>query len=147
MLKEELTLDRVLVDDVVSWQDAIRRAGQPLLEAGAIRESYIDQIIANVQEPGGTYMDLGFGITLAHARPEAGALKTAFSVLTLREPVNLNDDEAHPVRTVVFLVAADDSAHQEALRDLATILRDEDRRDGLTHASDPHEMLNLLTAN
>lgn len=147
MLKEELTLDRVLVDDVASWQEAIRRAGQPLFEAEAIRESYIDQVIANIQEPGGTYMDLGFGITLAHARPEAGALKTAFSVLTLRDPVNLNDDEAHPVRTVIFLAAADDSAHQEALRDLATILRDGDKRDGLTHASDPHEILKLLTGN
>lgn len=147
MLTQELAPDRVMVDDAATWQEAIRAAGRPLVDAEAVRESYVEQIIANVQEPGGTYMDLGFGITLAHARPEAGALETGFSVLTLREPVNLNDDEAHPVRTVIFLAAADDSAHQEALRDLATILRDKDKRDGLTHASDPHEILDLLTAD
>lgn len=146
MIQESLTTDHVDVADVATWQDAIRRAAHPLLAEGFIRDSYLQQVIETIGGPGGTYMDLGFGITLAHARPEAGAITTGLSLLTLRNPVNLADDVSHPVRTVIFLAAADASSHQDALRELSTILMDPEKRHRLTHAEKPADIVAVFDA-
>ncbi|MGC5628759.1 PTS sugar transporter subunit IIA [Georgenia sp. Z1344] len=138
MLSTLLTDDRITFADTLGWEEAIRRAAAPLVADGSVDTGYVDQIVTNVNEPGGTYMDLGFGITLAHARPEAGVNRTSVALLLLARPTELADSPDHPVRAVVVLGATDSSSHQDTLADIAAMLTDEERRGALlsstTHA-------------
>ncbi|WP_103063595.1 PTS sugar transporter subunit IIA [Actinomyces qiguomingii] len=145
MLKEELKAGRIAFSSTTDWETAMRTAARPLLEDGCIEPCYADSIIHNVRAPGGTYMDLGFGITLAHARPEAGALSTAISILVLDPGVNLNDDPDHPTRVIVMLAARDADQHRQTMAELAAVLIDEERRNRLLAAHSPTDVLEVFS--
>ena len=84
MLNESLTADRIrFASDVATWQQAIDLVSEPLVDDGSITTDYVDAMKAAIGGPGGTYIDLGFGIALAHARPETGVVRRA---LTLAVP-------------------------------------------------------------
>lgn len=36
--------------EATDWEDAVRKAAQPLLEAGKVKQSYIDDIIVGAKE-------------------------------------------------------------------------------------------------
>ena len=38
--------------EATDWEDAVRKAAQPLLEAGKVKQSYIDDIIVGAKESG-----------------------------------------------------------------------------------------------
>ena len=56
---------KIRADD---WQDAIRKAGQLLIDSGDIKEGYIDHMIDSVRTLG-PYMVIAKGFALAHAAP------------------------------------------------------------------------------
>lgn len=135
MLSTLLTDDRIRFANRLDWKSAIRQAAAPLVQDGSVEERYVQQIIDIVSEPGGTYMDLGFGITLAHARPEAGVLRTAVALMLLAEPAQLAGSSDHPVRAVVVLAAQDSDSHQDVMAGIAALLIDEERRNNLLAAT------------
>lgn len=130
--------------DTLPWDSAIRTAAEPLLASGAIRPSYVDSVIDRIGQPGGTYMDLGFGVTLAHSRPEAGVERTGVSLLMLGEPAELADDPRHPMKAVIFLAAADTSSHQRTMAQIAKLLINEDRRTRLLSSVSVEEVRNAI---
>ncbi len=69
MLEHHLTEDRVLFAAPRDWRAAVREAARPLVADGSVEPRYVEKILETIAAPGGTYMDLGFGITLAHAVP------------------------------------------------------------------------------
>ncbi|EMJ6502277.1 PTS sugar transporter subunit IIA, partial [Klebsiella pneumoniae] len=75
------------VSSVSDWKSAIELAGRPLLNEGAISQSYIDAIIQQ-KEATGPYFVIAPGIAMPHARPEQGAVSLGLSVLKIGEPVN-----------------------------------------------------------
>ena len=93
---------------------------------------------------GGTYIDLGYGIALAHARPEAGVVSTGLSALRVTPEVLLNDEENHPIKLFVCLAAADTKSHLETLRSLGQLLSTPEERDALLAAANPTEFLAVL---
>ena len=58
------------------WEDAVRKAAQPLVEEGKVKTSYVDDIIQGVKDMG-PYIVLTKHVALPHARPESGALESA----------------------------------------------------------------------
>ena len=58
------------------WEDAVRKAAQPLVDEGKVKTSYVDDIIKGVKEMG-PYIVLTKHVALPHARPESGALESA----------------------------------------------------------------------
>ena len=147
MLPDLLTDDRIAFAGSLDWEEAVRRAAAPLVADGSVEERYVDQIVDNVREPGGTYMDLGFGVTLAHARPEAGVRRTAVALLLLATPALLADSPEHPVRAVIVLAAEDSSSHQDVMADIASMLIDEQRRDALVTATDHAQVRAVIDAD
>lgn len=93
-----------------SWQDAIRAACSPLVEAGAVEARYAEQCIAIVQEHG-PYIVLAPGIALAHARPEDGVIRLALSAITLATPVAFGHEHNDPVDVVFAFGSPDKQAH------------------------------------
>lgn len=130
-------------DDVAGWRDAIERVSAPLAASGAITRAYIDAMLDSIAA-GGTYIDLGYGIALAHARPEAGVVETGLSALWVRPEVLLNDEDEHPISLFFCLAAADANTHLAALSELGQLLSDPAARDSLVAARTPAEALAVL---
>lgn len=145
MLSDLLTPDTIaFADDVTDWRVAVALAAKPLVENGAITPDYVQAITDTIAGPGGTYMDLGFGVTLAHSRPENGVARTGLSFLRVRPAVLLADDPDHPVDLFLCLAATDPSGHIQAMQELATLLTDEDRRTGLLAATSPADVTSVI---
>nr|WP_217626135.1 PTS sugar transporter subunit IIA [Bifidobacterium santillanense] len=131
-------------DRVSDWREAVDEVTRPLLDADAITGGYIDAIKTSISSPGGTYIDLGGGVALAHARPETGVNRTSLSVLHVDEPFDLADDAAHPISTMFCLAAEDSNAHIDLMQALAGLLTDTDRLAAVNTASDADELAKAL---
>ena len=142
LLKEELIQQ---VDSVSTWQDAVGLAAQPLLAYGYIEESYIQAMIASINETG-PYIVLAPKVAVPHASPDAGVHQLGISLLQVKEPVDFSedDDDDKKVQLIFVLAAVDSTAHLRALQELALILDDEEAIDSLIAASDPREILAII---
>ncbi|WP_454927228.1 BglG family transcription antiterminator [Abiotrophia defectiva] len=142
LLKEELIQQ---VDSVSTWQDAVGLAAQPLLAHGYIEESYIQAMIASINETG-PYIVLAPKVAVPHASPDAGVHQLGISLLQVKEPVDFSedDDDDKKVQLIFVLAAVDSTAHLRALQELALILDDEEAIDSLIAASDPREILAII---
>ncbi|MDF2916189.1 MAG: hypothetical protein K0S70_406 [Microbacterium sp.] len=128
MLIEQLSDDRIqFATDLDGWRAAIETVSRPLLGDGSITRSYIDAMIESIAA-GGTYIDLGFGIALAHTRPEKGVVRTGLSALWVDPAVLLNDEEAHPITLFFCLAATDTESHLSTMSELARLLSDDRAR-------------------
>lgn len=146
MLTEYLNEETVaFADNVDGWQEAIDLVAAPLLNSGAIRQSYVDAIVESIAA-GGTYIDLGHGIALPHHRPESGVVKTGLSALRVRPDVLLNDDDKHPIKLFICLAAADSKKHLETLAALGRLLSNPNEREALLATTDPASFLAVLNA-
>ena len=79
------------------WEDAVRKAAQPLVDEGKVKTSYVDDIIKGVKEMG-PYIVLTKHVALPHARPESGALESAIGIATLKTPVEFGNEDNDPVK-------------------------------------------------
>ncbi|MFF0747115.1 PTS sugar transporter subunit IIA [Streptomyces sp. NPDC004111] len=144
-LSNVLTPDRIAFrDEPTDWATAVRTVARPLLDAGDITTDYVDAMVASIAD-GGTYINLGFGIALAHARPESGALRPALSMLRLAEPAPLLGLPEHAVDLYFCLAAPDPVTHTEAMASLARLLSDSTGREELRAARSAADVITLIT--
>lgn len=122
---------------------AIRRSGELLTAGGRVDPAYTDEMLAALDEYG-PYIVIAPGVALAHARPSAAVHGVAFSVLTLEPPVRFGHADNDPVRLVVGMAAPDADSHIEALRQLADLLGDDERRGRLVGAGDASDVLAVI---
>ncbi|WP_274309846.1 PTS sugar transporter subunit IIA [Solibacillus daqui] len=123
MQRELLEKDAILLQqDAASWEDAIKKAGQLLIDTGKIRESYIEATIRNIHELG-PYILIAPNVALPHSRPEDGVLEQGISVLTLRKSVEFDSEK--PFQLVICLAAVDENLHIEMLQKIAEVIADE----------------------
>lgn len=128
-LLSELLTDKTIQIGVSSaemtWQQAIQKAAQPLIDLGKIKDSYVEDIISNVHE-NGPYINIADKIALAHAQPSSDVLEVGMSLLLLDNTVDLVDDK-HKIQLIIVLAAKDSSSHLRALAELTQILGDEEK--------------------
>lgn len=113
-----------------TWEDALRVAAKPLLEAGFIEEGYVQDMIDTVDEQG-PYIVIAPGLALGHARPTGDVHRACVAIATLDEPVNFGSAVNDPVDIVVILAAVDDKAHIELLQKIVMFLNTEGSFDRL----------------
>lgn len=143
-LSSLLTPERIAFSDApMSWREAVTAVSKPLLAAGDITPGYVDAMIESIAA-GGTYIDLGFGVALAHARPESGAVRTGLSMLRLKDPAPLLDQPEHAVDLYFCLAAADAQAHTGAMGSLARLLSDTESRAALRAARTAADVTALI---
>jgi len=140
MLAKETIALRLSVGD---WQQAVREAGRLLVNAGAVEPRYVEAMIQMVQEMG-PYIVIAPGIALPHARPEDGVKKACMSLVTLSPPVNFGNKCNDPVKLVIAFGTTDNKTHIDALVELAKLLGDSTKVEGLKRASSPEELLKLI---
>ena len=131
--------------DASNWRAAIRAAGDKLVESGATRSAYTDEMIAAVEELG-PYMVIAPGIALAHSRPSPAVLRAGMSLVTLRHPVPFGHRQNDPVRLVIGLAAPNEEGHVNALATLAEFLADGTRLEGLIQAVSPDAVRRMVRA-
>ena len=145
MLSDLLGEELIQLDvEASDWEDAVRKASQPLVDAEKVTSAYVDDIVAGVRDLG-PYIVIAPHVALPHARPESGAIEPAMGVVTLKTPVafgSAND----PVRYLFPLSATDNDGHLGALQSLVEILSDADFFASLDGASTPAEVVELINA-
>lgn len=145
MLSDLLGEELIQLDvEASDWEDAVRKASQPLVDAEKVTPAYVDDIVAGVRDLG-PYIVIAPHVALPHARPESGAIEPAMGVVTLKTPVafgSAND----PVRYLFPLSATDNDGHLGALQSLVEILSDDDFFASLDGASTPAEVVELINA-
>lgn len=131
-----------VIDQVDSWEDAIRVACDPLVEGGYAERCYAENIIKDTHELGPYYV-LAEDVALIHARPEEGAIKRQMAVTVVHEPVFFSEDGL-PVRILFALAAEDANSHIDAIRMLANVCMSEAKVNEIAECTDPHQIYRML---
>lgn len=142
----ELKKDMILLNqDVTTRDQAIRLAGQLLVDGGCVDEGYIDSMIAR-NEDVSTYM--GNFIAIPHGSDEGKKhiKKTGISVVQIPMGVDFsNDDDANEqLVTVVFGIAGLNNEHLQLLSQIALFCSDVSNVAKLADAQSADEIIDLL---
>jgi PTS system mannitol-specific IIA component len=120
--------------------EAIRTAGQVLVESGAVEPAYVESMLAR-EESVSTYV--GEEVAIPHGTLEGRGLikRDALSFVRFAEPVDWGG--AGEV-TVAIGIAAKGDGQVEVLAELASILLDPERARALRDAGSPEQVVELL---
>ena len=114
----------IIQETPANWKDAVKQAGQALLETGSITKHYVEQIIHQTQQYG-TYMFIVPGLMLAHGRPEDGCNRLDVSVTMFKEPVAFSEKQQASV--IITLAVIDQESHLNILKDIMTVFSIDER--------------------
>jgi PTS system mannitol-specific IIA component len=124
-----------------SKDDAIREAGQLLVDAGAVTPAYVDAMFER-EKSVSTYM--GNFLAIPHGTNEAkdSITRSAISVVRYDAPIDWDGNE---VRFAVG-IAGVENGHLEILGKIAIVFSDTDEVDKLLAARSAEELYQLLQA-
>ncbi len=137
-----LSTDRIqLQATAIDKTDAIRQAGQLLVDSGCVQARYVDGMLAR-EETMSTY--LGNGVSIPHGQYDNrdDILQTGISVLQVPAGVEWEDGEK---AYLVIGIAASSDEHVGVLANLAEVIEDEDLTLKLSQTTDPMLVLNELS--
>lgn len=129
-------------ESAMDWEDAIRRAGQVLVDAGSITERYTESMIESVKKMG-PYIVIMPGFALAHAAPSNDVLQSDIGLITLKEPVEFGSPN-DPVSVVLCLACTDSSSHMDRLSQVAEVLMAENKIEQIKTAADRDVVVKLF---
>ena len=111
-----------LLVDAIDWEDAIRQAGQVLVNNENVESSYVEAMLNNIHNLG-PYIFIAPNVAMPHARPEDGVNKEGISVVTLLEAIEFGSDQ--PFKIVICLAAVDQNLHIDILQKISEVIADE----------------------
>lgn len=107
--------------EVKDAEEAIRAAGQLLVDNGAADGSYVEAMVTAFKNSG-SYIVIAPHIALPHAKAENGVREASVSFIRLRSPIAFGHPENDPVELVFALGSSSSSEHIALLRRLTTLL-------------------------
>lgn len=125
-----------------SWEEAIRKAGNVLIDAGSIKPEYVDYMIDSVKEFG-PYVVISPKLAIAHAAPGKGVLRNDMSLITLSSPVNFGSAN-DPVSVILCFGCTDPTSHLDRLTRIAELLSKESRISELADAETVDDVIKVL---
>ncbi len=126
MLKDVINKAMIEIDyHAMDWEDSVRKAGELLLKGNCIEQEYIESMVNTVKSMG-SYIVISKGIALPHSRSGEYSHKVGISILRLAEPVVFGHEENDPVDLLFGLSSIDNKSHLGALRDLSSLLTNEE---------------------
>jgi mannitol/fructose-specific phosphotransferase system IIA component len=139
-----LSIDRIsLSANAVDKADAIRKAGDLLVQSGCVLPAYVDGMLARENSMS---TSLGNGVAIPHGVYENRdhILQTGISVVQLNEGVDWGEGEK--VYLVIGIAACGDE-HVGVLANLANTIDDETSLDELLHTNDAEVIVKYLGVN
>lgn len=123
---------------VENWEEAIKLLMKPLEENGTVSAEYAEAIISRTNEIGPFYV-LAPGLAMPHERGEKGALKDAFTFLTLEKPVEFPKGEI--VDILIGFSATDSEVHvAQAIPQIVNLFEDDDAFEKIRSFVDKKEL-------
>jgi len=125
-MKQKLISERdvQLNIEAADWEDALRKAAQPLLQNRRVTTEYVDEVI-RVAKTEGPYFVILKSVAMPHANPKCGALENGLALTTLKTPVEFGH-ENDPVKYIFFLSSANSEEHLNNISRLAELLDNEE---------------------
>ncbi|MBM7557962.1 PTS sugar transporter subunit IIA [Halanaerobacter jeridensis] len=142
--KEEstiLTKDLIRLNlDPMDKEEAIKLAGQLLVDNGYVEEEYVEGMLER-EGTVSTYM--GNGVAIPHGTNEAKQYikETGISLLQFPEGIDFGDGD---VCRLLIGIAGQGDDHMEILQNLATVCQDEDTTEELMTTSDKELIMEQL---
>jgi PTS system mannitol-specific IIA component len=141
-MSDVLTLSQIKMPGTArSKDDAIREAGEILVNVGAVTPAYIDSMFERERSVS-TYM--GNYLAIPHGTNESkeSIKRSALSVVRYTEPIDWDDNE------VLFAlgIAGYQGGHMDILSRIAIVFSDTDEVDKLVAAQSAEEIYDLLNA-
>jgi PTS system mannitol-specific IIA component len=141
-MSDVLTLSQIKVPGTArSKDDAIREAGEILVDAGAVTPSYIDSMFER-EKSVSTYM--GNYLAIPHGTNESKELinRSALSVIRYDQPIDWDGNEVR----FALGIAGYQGGHMDILSKIAILFSDTDEVDKLIAAQSAEEIFDLLNA-
>ncbi|SDJ98244.1 BglG family transcription antiterminator [Sediminibacillus albus] len=139
-LKELLNEDNIVMkNSCPSWQQAVKKAANPLLEKDLITDGYVDVLIDNIEKHG-PYVVLSPFIAMPHGRAEDGVKQLGISLLHLQEPVEMMGKK---VRIFIVLAPEHNEKHLKALAQLTSMFNHDKR--ALLDATNIEQICKIIT--
>jgi PTS system mannitol-specific IIA component len=141
-MSDVLTLSQIKVPGTArSKDDAIREAGEILIDAGAVEPEYIDSMFERERSVS-TYM--GNYLAIPHGTNESkdSIKRSALSVIRYEEPIDWDGNEVR----FALGIAGYQGGHMDILSRIAIVFSDTDEVDKLLAAKSAEEIYDLLNA-
>ncbi len=132
--------------DASDWEDAVRKAYEPMVKEGFITRNYIDETIRSIKVLG-PYIVITKNVALSHTRSQAGALGLAMGIGVLKSPVVFGNKDNDPVKYIFSLSAIDNETHLCAMSEFVELLNDKKFYEMLDKAQDSQEVMRFLECN
>ncbi len=139
-----LSNDRIaLQQQAADKSDAIRKAGQLLVDSGCVLPAYVDGMLKREESMS---TSLGNGVAIPHGMDDNRdhILKTGISILQLTEGVEWEEDDEEVC--LVIGIAASQDEHVGVLANLADVIEDDDILAELFQTTDPEIFVKYLGA-
>ncbi|UKS24220.1 PTS sugar transporter subunit IIA [Paenibacillus sp. HWE-109] len=120
--------------------EAIRMAGQLLVDAGHASSAYIDKMLEREQTLS-TYM--GNGLAIPHGTQDSKSLiiSTGLSIVQIPDGVDFGEGE---LATLVIGIAAAGNEHLDILTNVAMICSEDENVEMIMKATTPEEMVSIF---
>lgn len=129
--------------EAADWQDAIRKAGELLVNAGAVTNNYVAKMVQCINDFG-PYIIVCPGVAMPHARFEDGAKKVAVSFLRLKKAVYFEKGGEKPVDMVFAFSTINEKDHLHMMLDLWKIFMDKKALNQLRNCKTKSEILKFI---
>ena len=128
-------------DECDSWEDAIRKSCNKLIEKNIVDDRYSQQVIDTVNKYG-PYIVLVPQVAMPHCQECAeGVNETAVAFMRVEKPVVFDEDDRDKDAKIFFTVASEDNKkHLENIAALSDILCDEEIVEALCQAKNEEDL-------
>ncbi len=110
--------------NVESWQQAIIKSSEPLINKNIITPDYVEAMINTVNEFG-PYIVIAPHLALAHASSFSGVNELGLSVATFSPQVKFSHEDNDPVGIVFCLAATSGNSHLKIISTLVKLINEE----------------------
>lgn len=116
----------VFEEEFNDWRDSIKASYAPLLKDNIVNESYIESVIACIEEYG-PYIVILPNVAMPHSSVKSnGCNGTEISFMKVRKPVKFDEEDREKDATIFFSLAADDcEKHIKNIQSLMEFLENE----------------------
>lgn len=131
----------MLLDEVESWEEAIKISGKLLVDNKYVEEEYIDEMI-NLVRKYGSYIVIDKGIALPHAGISKNVLNLGVGILVVKKPVLFPDKKSANI--FISFASKENKVHLTILNDLFNLITKHELKSKLLNVQNKDEIINYF---
>ncbi len=143
MITESIIQLQVEAND---WEDAIRKAGKPMIEHLYVKPAYIEEII-RIMHQEGPFVVITKHVALPHTKPSSGALHCGLGLTVLKEGITFGSQEHDPIKYIFTLSAVDNESHLTAMSQLLELFNEPSFFTMMDEAETPQEVIAYIKSH